>query len=275
MQMIGRAGFEHSIFDIKESIVTAIECVPALVDNYIFIYRYEGNKAFVVDPGDADPVLEYASKHEIEIKLVFNTHYHFDHTDGNAKLKEITGCEIIGPDRGRISTLDRVVNDGDRLPCGPVEIRVISTPGHTESDVCYFMTRRNGDPVLWSGDTLFVGGCGRLYGGGAEALFDSLNRLASLSEETLVFCSHEYGAENLRYALTIEPNNKTLQARYQELLDMRKQSRPTVPSTIVEEKGTNIFLRAGVRSVKSALGLDNSEPFDVFVELRRRKDVFK
>jgi hydroxyacylglutathione hydrolase len=99
--------------------------------------------------------------------------------------------------------------------------------------------------------------------------------LASLPEETLVFCSHEYGADNLRYALTIEPNNKVLQARYQELLDMRRQGHPTVPSTIGEEKRTNIFLRAGVKEVKSALGLDGSGPYEVFVELRRRKDAFK
>ena len=255
--------------------MTGVQCVPALGDNYIFVYRYDGSKAFVVDPGDAAPVLAYASKHGIEIKAVFNTHPHFDHTDGNEKLREVTGCKIIGPDIGRIPTLDRVVRDGDRLSFGPVEIQVISTPGHTESDVCYFMKRPDGDPVLWTGDTLFVGGCGRLYGGGPEALFRSLNRLVSLPEETLVFCSHEYGADNLRYALTIEPNNKTLQARYQELLDMEKQGRPTVPSSIGEEKRTNIFLRAGEKGVKSAFGMDNSDPYEVFVELRRRKDVFK
>ena len=255
--------------------MTDVQCVPALGDNYIFIYRYEGNKAFVIDPGDADLVLAYASEHGIEINTIFNTHRHFDHTDGNARLREVTGCEIMGPDKNRIPSLDRIVENGDRLPFGPVEIRVISTPGHTETDVCYFMRRPDGDPVLWTGDTLFVGGCGRLYGGGPEALFDSLNRVASLPEETLVFCGHEYGADNLRYALTIEPNNATLQTRYQELLNMRKQGRPTVPSTIGEEKRTNIFLRAGVRTVKSALGLDNSDPYDVFVELRRRKDVFK
>lgn len=255
--------------------MTGVQCVPALGDNYIFIYRYEGNNAFVVDPGDADPVLAYASEHGIEIKAVFNTHRHFDHTDGNAKLREVAGCEIIGPDKDRIPTLDKVVKDGDQLTFGPVEIRVISTPGHTETDACYFMTRPDGDPVLWTGDTLFVGGCGRLYGGGPEALFRSLKRLASLPEETLLFCGHEYGADNLRYALTIEPNNKTLQARYRELLDMRKQGRPTVPSTIGEEKRTNIFLRAGEKAVKSALGMDGSDPYDVFVELRRRKDVFK
>jgi hydroxyacylglutathione hydrolase len=220
--------------------------------------------------------LEYTSQKGIEIKTVFNTHRHFDHTDGNAKLSKVTGCEIIGPDKDRIPTLDRVVEDGDRLSFGPVEVRVITSPGHTETDVCYFMRRPDGDPVLWTGDTLFVGGCGRLYGGGPEALFNSLNRLASLPEETLVFCSHEYGADNLRYALTIEPNNKILQKRYQELLDMREQGRPTVPSTIGEEKRTNIFLRAGgIEEVKSALGMDNSDPYDVFVELRRRKDVFK
>lgn len=255
--------------------MTGVQCVSALGDNYIFVYRYDGSKAFVVDPGDADPVLAYASEQGIEIKAVFNTHRHFDHTDGNEKLREVTGCKIIGPDKGRIPTLDRIVSNGDRLPFGPVEIQVISTPGHTESDVCYFMRRPDGDPVLWTGDTLFVGGCGRLYGGGPEAMFRSLSRLTSLPEETLVFCSHEYGADNLRYALTIEPNNKTLQSRYQDLLDMRKQGRPTVPSTIGEEKRTNIFLRAGEKGVKSALGLDGSDPYDVFVELRRRKDVFK
>jgi hydroxyacylglutathione hydrolase len=260
---------------MEESIMTAIECVPALADNYIFIYRYEGKKAFVVDPGDADAILGYASKKGIEIKAVLNTHYHFDHIDGNKKLKEIMGCEIIGSDKDRIPFLDRVVEDSDKLPFDPVEVRVISTPGHTETDACYFMTRPDGDPVLWTGDTLFVGGCGRLYGGGPKALFRSLKRLASLPEETLLFCSHEYGADNLRYALTIEPNNKTLQARYQELLDMRKQGRPTVPSTIGEEKRTNIFLRAGEKVVKSALGMDGSDPYDVFVELRRRKDVFR
>jgi hydroxyacylglutathione hydrolase len=231
--------------------------------------------AFVVDPGDPDPVLAYASENGIEIKAVLNTHRHFDHVDGNAKIKEVTGCEIIGPDKNRIPTLDRVVEDGNRLFFGPVEIRVISTPGHTESDVCYFMTRPNEDPVLWTGDTLFVGGCGRLYGGGPEALFRSLNRLASLPEETLVFCSHEYGADNLRYALTIEPEDTILQARYQELLTMRKQGRPTVPSTIGQEKRTNIFLRAGEKGIKSALGMDDSDSYDVFVELRRRKDLFK
>ena len=255
--------------------MTDVQWVSALGDNYIFIYRYEGKKAFVVDPGDADPVLAYVSEHGIEIKTIFNTHRHFDHTDGNAKLREVTGCEIIGPDKDRVPTLDRVVEDGDRLSFGPAEIRVISTPGHTESDVCYFMTRPDRDSVLWTGDTLFVGGCGRLYGGGPEALFRSLNRLASLPEETLIFCSHEYGADNLRYALTIEPDNETLQARYQELLDMRKQGRPTVPSTIGQEKMTNIFLRSGEKAVKSALGMDNSDPYEVFVELRRRKDVFK
>lgn len=255
--------------------MTSIECVPALGDNYIFVYRYEGNRAFVVDPGDAEPVLAYASKQGIEIKAVLNTHYHFDHTDGNEELKEVAGCEIMGPDKGRISSLDRVVEDGDKLSFGPAEIQVISTPGHTESDVCYFMTRPDGKPVLWTGDTLFVGGCGRLYGGGPEALFHSLNRLASLLEETLVFCSHEYGEDNLRYALTIEPKNKIAQARYRELLNMRNQGRPTVPSTIGEEKRTNIFLRAGDKRVKSAIGMENSDPYDVFVELRRRKDVFR
>ena len=156
--------------------MTGVQCVPALGDNYIFVYRYDGSKAFVVDPGDADPVLEYASKHGIEIKAVLNTHRHFDHVDGNEKLREVMGSEIIGPDKDRIHSLDRVVEDGDRLSFGPVEIRVISTPGHTESDVCYFMTRPDGDPILWTGDTLFVGGCGRLYGGGPKALFESLNR---------------------------------------------------------------------------------------------------
>jgi len=116
-----------------------IEYLRALEDNYIFVYRYDGRKALVVDPSDAGPVLEFASQKGIEIGTVLNTHYHLDHVEGNEKLKEVTGCEVLGPDNSRIPTLDRVVLGGERIEFGPVEIEVISTPGHTESDVSYFM----------------------------------------------------------------------------------------------------------------------------------------
>ena len=254
-----------------------VEYLQALEDNYIYVCRYDGPKAFVVDPGAADPILEFASREGIEIKTVLNTHYHFDHVEGNEKLKEVTGCEVLGPDKSRIPTLDRVVVDGEHVAFGANEIEVISTPGHTESDVSYFMKEPNGGraPVLWTGDTLFIGGCGRLFGGGARALYASLNRLASLPEETLVYCSHEYGADNYRYALTVEPDNESVEARYRELLALRNEGRPTVPSTIGEEKKTNIFLRAGSKEVKSALQMDHSDAFEVFAELRRRKDHFR
>jgi len=254
-----------------------VEYLHALEDNYIYLYRYDGQKALVVDPGDADPLLEFVSREGIEIKTVLNTHYHFDHVEGNEKLKEVTGCEVLGPDKSRISTLDRVVVDGERIAFGGVEIEVISTPGHTESDVSYFMKDPSGGsvPVLWTGDTLFIGGCGRLFGGGARALYASLNRLATLPEETLVYCGHEYGTDNYRYALSVEPDNKTVKARYRELLALRDKGRPTVPSTIGEEKKTNIFLRADSKEVKAALQMDDADPFEVFAELRRRKDRFR
>ena len=183
----------------------------------------------------------------------------------------------MGPDISRIPTLDRVVVDGERIAFGANEIEVISTPGHTESDVSYFMKGPQGGsaPVLWTGDTLFIGGCGRLFGGGARALYASLNRLAALPEETLVYCSHEYGADNYRYALSVEPDNESVQARYRELLALRSEGRPTVPSTIGEEKKTNIFLRADSKEVKSALQMDDRDSFEVFAELRRRKDRFR
>jgi hydroxyacylglutathione hydrolase len=254
-----------------------VEHLHALEDNYIYVYRYDGRKALVVDPGDAHPLLEFVSREGIEITAVLNTHYHFDHVEGNEKLKEVTGCEVLGPDKSRIPTLDRVVVDGEHIAFGRVEIEVISTPGHTESDVSYFMKEASEEsaPVLWTGDTLFIGGCGRLFGGGAEALYASLNRLAALPEETLVYCSHEYGADNYRYALSVEPDNKTVQKRYRELLTLRDEGRPTVPSTIGEEKKTNIFLRADSKEVKAALLMDDADPFEVFAELRSRKDRFR
>jgi hydroxyacylglutathione hydrolase len=255
-----------------------IESLLALEDNYIYVYRYDGRMALVVDPGDADPVLDFVSQEGIEIRAVLNTHYHLDHVGGNETLKTTTDCEVIGPDKSRIPSLDRVVTGGERISFGPVEIEVISTPGHTESDVSYFMKggpKPESAPVVWTGDTLFIGGCGRLFGGGAKALYGSLNRLAALPEETLVYCSHEYGADNYRYALTVEPDNEIVQARYDELLALRREGHPTVPSTMGEEKKSNIFLRAASKDVKAALQMADRNPFDVFVELRKRKDHFR
>ena len=254
-----------------------IESLPALEDNYIYVYRFDNRTALVVDPGDADPVLDFVSQEGIEIKAVLNTHYHLDHVEGNETLKAVTGCEVIGPDNSRIPSLDRVVTGGEQIVFGPVEIEVISTPGHTESDVSYFMKggpQSDSAPVVWTGDTLFVGGCGRLFGGGAKALYGSLNRLAALPEETLVYCSHEYGAENYRFALSVEPENPLVIARHHQLLALQNEGRPTVPSTIGEEKKTNVFLRAASKDVKAALHMDDGNPFDVFVELRKRKDHF-
>ena len=244
-------------------------------DNYIYLYPYDESRAFVVDPGDASAVSSALGMQGLTLTTVLLTHHHWDHTAGVAELKSQTGCEVVGPNEQRIGSIDRVVTEGDALTLGTSEITVLATPGHTRTSVCFLMTPDPGEPgVIWTGDTLFVGGCGRPMECDASVLWQSLARLAALPDETLVYCGHDYTAENYEFALTIEPDNQAVQKRLSDVERAAADSRPSVPSTIVQERATNIFLRAGEASVGTALGMSVAEPEQVFTELRRRKNLF-
>ncbi len=166
-----------------DSVIT----IPALGDNLIYLYRYNKSACLVVDPSDCSSVLRILREQELSLKMILITHHHWDHTGGVAELKQKTGCKVVGADKRRIRGLDQLVADGEILPVGDADARVIATPGHTSTSVCYYVppSGTNVSGVLWTGDTLFVGGCGRLFEGNAKSMWKSLQKLASLPDETL------------------------------------------------------------------------------------------
>jgi len=250
--------------------------ISALGDNFIYLYRYNQSDALAVDPCDSSLVLRILKKHNLNLKMILITHHHWDHVGGVADLKQKTGCKIIGADKQKISGIDSVAADGEILQVGNRKLRVIATPGHTNTSVCYYMEplagKENG--ILWTGDTLFVGGCGRLLECDAQTMWESLQKLASLPDETLVYCGHDYTLENYEFASGIEPNNQVVKDRLEEIKRLLKRGEPTVPSAISQERATNCFLRAGTPDLKAAVGLPHAGAVEVFAELRRRKDVF-
>ena len=255
-----------------DSVIT----IPALGDNFIYLYRYNQSDSLAVDPGDGSLVLRTLQEHGLGLKMILITHHHWDHVAGTAELKQKTGCKVIGADRRSIPGIDSVVEDGQILPVGGGKIRVIATPGHTRTSVCYYMEPSPGDKngILWTGDTLFAGGCGRLLECDAQAMTESLQRLASLPDDTLVYCGHDYTLENYEFASGIEPGNQVVKERLEQVRQLQKQGKTTVPSSILLERRTNCFLRAGTTGLKAALGMPQAKAVEVFAELRRRKDVF-
>jgi hydroxyacylglutathione hydrolase len=255
-----------------DSVIT----IPALGDNFIYLYRYNLNDSFAVDPCDSSSVLRTLHEHGLNLKEILITHHHWDHVAGTDELKQKTGCKVIGADKRRIPGIDSVVTDGQILPVGQLKVRVIATPGHTSTSVCYYMepSAGNENGILWTGDTLFIGGCGRLLECDANSMADSLQRLASLPDDTLVYCGHDYTLENYEFASGIEPDNQVVKERLDQVRQMQARGKLTVPSSILLERTTNCFLRAGTPELKAALGMPQARAVEIFAELRRRKDVF-
>lgn len=255
--------------------MNSVITIPALGDNYIYLCQCEKASALIVDPGDGTAALHALKEQGLDLTAVLATHHHFDHIGGVNQLKRKTGCEIIGPDSYRIPSIDRVVKDGDVINLAGVTIQVISTPGHTSTSVCYYVKpseSRGG--IVFTADTLFRGGCGRLIECDAQIMWNSLQKIACLPDDTLVYPGHDYTEENYEFALTVELNKDAVEKRLQEIRELQRQSKPTVPSTIAQEKESNIFLRADTHEVKAALNMPNADATEVFAELRRRKDVF-
>ncbi len=226
--------------------MSAIEIVriPALSDNYIWlVHDPESGDTMVIDPAVADPVLAEADRRGWAITAIWNTHWHPDHTDGNAGIKAATGCEVIAPEAEaeRIPTLDRPVGEGDTVMLGAHEAQVMEVPAHTAGHIAYHFADER---VLFIGDTLFAMGCGRLFEGTAEQMFANMGRLAKLPPETRVYCAHEYTQSNARFALVAEPGNAAIAERKAKVDAMRAAGEATVPTTIGEELATNPFLRA-------------------------------
>lgn len=257
-------------------IPNTVTTIRALGDNFIYLYRYDQSNAFAVDPCDGASVLRIIRQRGLNLTMVLATHHHWDHVAGIAELKKATGCQVIGGDKQRIPAIDRLVGQGDLITAGSAEIRVLATPGHTRTSVCYYVTpsRDNEHGIVWTGDTMFVGGCGRVLECDAQTMLGSLLKLGDLPAETAVYCGHDYTLENYQFAVGIEPGNGVVRQRLEEVRHLTKQGRPTVPSTILEEKTSNVFLRADSYEVKAAINMPDADPVRVFAELRRRKDLF-
>jgi hydroxyacylglutathione hydrolase len=218
--------------------------IPVLNDNYVWLLHDDASgETVAVDPAVAEPVLAAAQERGWAIDQIWNTHWHGDHVGGNAAIKAATGCIITGPraEAEKIGTLDRMVEEGDSVRIGDHVATVMAVPAHTAGHIAYHLAQ---DHIVFVGDTLFAMGCGRLFEGTAAQMFDNMARLAALPDDTSVYCAHEYTLSNGRFALTVEPDNEALAARVAAVEGARARGEPTVPTSIGEERETNIFMRA-------------------------------
>jgi len=216
--------------------------VPAFSDNYIWlVHDADSGETAVVDPGDAAPALAEAQRRGWAITQIWNTHWHGDHTGGNAALKEATGATISGPASGRIPARDVALSEGDEVRIGNHVGRIIEVPGHTLDHIAIVFEE---DRVAFVGDTLFAMGCGRLFEGTPEQMFASLRQLASLPEDTKLYCAHEYTLSNARFAAHAEPGNSAIAERLARVQSLREAGEITLPTTVAEERETNPFVRS-------------------------------
>jgi hydroxyacylglutathione hydrolase len=247
--------------------------LPALSDNYIFILvDWQCRSVAVVDAGEPFPVLDFLRSHSLTLSMILNTHYDGDHVGANRDLlHEFPGIPVYGSaiDRGRIPGQTVFLEEGDRVKVGAAIGQVLAVPGHRLGHLAYYFAE-TGD--LFCGDVLFSAGSGRLKEGTPAMMQASLAKLRSLPDQTKIWCAHEYTLENLRFALTIEPDNVALQTRMQEVMVLRSQGEPTIPTEMGFEKLTNPFLRWDVAGIRSRLG--TTSDVETYGEIRSRKNRF-
>ena len=248
--------------------------VPCLSDNYAFlIHSTEQNQTALVDAPEAAPIMEELDRRGWSLDMILLTHHHNDHIDGVAALKARYAPIIVGAaaDKHRLPALDTAVSEGTEFTFAGQNVRVLDVSGHTVGHISYFVPSAK---AVFTADSLMALGCGRLFEGSAAQMWNSLSKLATLPDDTIVYSGHEYTQTNARFALTIEPDNEALISRAQSIAAARASGHATVPSTLTEEKATNPFLRAHLPSMKLALSMADSDDVSVFAEIRRRKDNF-
>lgn len=257
-----------------------ISPLPALQDNYIWLLQDPASRCCaVVDPGEAKPVEEWLNANpDWTLTDIVVTHHHFDHVDGIQALKKRTSARVSGPGSSTIPALNQPLTDGDRIQLLNITFEVLATPGHTLDHLCYF-TESLSPPRLFSGDTLFAAGCGRLFEGTPAQMETSLQRLSQLPADTLVYCTHEYTLSNLRFARAVEPDNENISRRLADAESIRLQHKATLPSTLEQELLTNPFLRCGLANVKRSAeqhaGHTLPSVTDVFSTVHQWKNDFK
>ena len=221
-----------------------IKIIPCLQDNYSYLIIDEkNNTACVIDPSEADPIIEYLEDNQIKLKFILNTHHHYDHVGGNQKLKEKYGASVIGykGDKERIPQIDILLKDQEAWVHKNFEAKIIHIPGHTLGHICFYFHK---EESVFTGDTLFSLGCGRIFEGTYSQMFDSLMKLKELPKNTKIYCGHEYTKKNSEFCLAYDANNENLKAKINDINIKLKAGLPTIPSTIKDELDCNIFLRS-------------------------------
>ena len=257
--------------------------IPAFDDNYIWCI-HDGNSALVVDPGDANPVLQYLADSKLYLKGILITHHHADHVGGILKLLEELGIDIpvYGPRGENIPGRTQLVKEGDVLEISAprISLKALEVPGHTLSHIAYFANMQANvvEPILFCGDTLFASGCGRLFEGTPTQMSQSLDKFKSLPKNTLVYCTHEYTLSNIRFALAVEPNNVNLISWSERAKELRDKNLPTLPTTIGQELQVNPFMRCDqtevIHSAKAKSGQELPDSAHVLAVIRAWKDQF-
>lgn len=251
-----------------------IEIIPCLNDNYSYLIHDEiSNTVAIVDPSEFIPCDTIISKNYKKLDFILNTHHHYDHVGGNEELKKKYNSKVLGfeNDKNRIPQIDTVLKDNQEFKIGTLNFTTIFIPGHTKGHVAFYFKKER---VVFTGDTLFSLGCGRVFEGTYKQMFQSLNKLKNLPGETKVYCGHEYTFKNLEFCLKFNPNNDFLKKKKNDIKLSLKNKKPTIPSTIADEIKANIFFRVNDPDVKKAINLENSPDIEIFTKLRDLKDNF-
>lgn len=270
----------HSV-ERKSSLVDLvnmkIELLPALSDNYMYLLIDEDTKeAAIVDPVEPVKVVEAVKKHGVKLKTVLTTHHHWDHAGGNEKMvKLVSGLTVYGGD-DRVGALTKMVKHNNTFKVGSLNVRCLFTPCHTTGHICYYVTKDNSSepPAIFTGDTLFIAGCGKFFEGTADQMYTALIEIiGQLPPETRVFCGHEYTVNNLKFARHVEPDNETIRKKLAWAKEKFSNGEPTIPSTVADEFSFNPFMRVRERSVQDHA--KKSDPIETMKAIRKEKDNFR
>ena len=243
-------------------------------DNFgLLLHDPETGLCASIDTPDGETIWHELETKGWQLTHIFNTHHHYDHVPGNEMLKERSGCTIVGSknDAQRIPGIDQLLEDGDAYEFGANTITMLETPGHTLGSVCFFVEP---DHILFTGDTLFSMGCGRLFEGSAELMWQSMQKICALPDDAQIYCGHEYTLQNAEFALDVEPNNQALRQRADEVRALRRARKDTLPVSLATEKATNPFLRSNSREIQKKFGLEGQADIKTFSATRALKDNF-